>query len=365
MLCRYDTYALKCQDIFSVHGFPVGLIQCENNVLGIPGVGTGGFRHFLEKSIQAKKYNAHPFETRKTGRGKRRVFIPGEHIRAKFVDQMPDGAKSRQAWLVAGSLDDLEVPPCSVDAVITDPPYFDNVQYAELMDFCYIWLRRFLKHEVPFFQPLSTRTQRELTGNKTAGRDLLHFCEGLSRVYCDAARALKPGGLFAFTYHHNDMDAYLPVIVALLDADLAATMSLPCPAEMSASLHIARTGSSVVDTILLARKRGGDGAAEAMTRSALRAALRHQAGLLRRGGVRPTEGDLKCMALGLVSVCAVSELAPTWKTSRDVGARLELAREHVADLLRFSGGLDSMVSIAQEEVPRAEEGQLPLFTEAE
>ena len=35
MLCRYDTMALKSLDIFSVHGFPVGLIQCESNFLGI------------------------------------------------------------------------------------------------------------------------------------------------------------------------------------------------------------------------------------------------------------------------------------------------------------------------------------------
>ena len=34
MLCRYDTMALKSLDIFSVHGFPVGLMQCESNLLG-------------------------------------------------------------------------------------------------------------------------------------------------------------------------------------------------------------------------------------------------------------------------------------------------------------------------------------------
>jgi putative DNA methylase len=56
MLCRYDTYALKCQDIFSVHGFPVGLIECENNLLGIPKVGSGSFRHFVEKYRRAKEY---------------------------------------------------------------------------------------------------------------------------------------------------------------------------------------------------------------------------------------------------------------------------------------------------------------------
>jgi adenine-specific DNA methylase len=34
------------------------------------------------------------------------------------------------------------MPPSSLDAVFTDPQYFGNVQYGELMDFCYVWLRR-------------------------------------------------------------------------------------------------------------------------------------------------------------------------------------------------------------------------------
>ena len=42
MLCRYDSYALKILDVFSVHGFPVSVTQCENALLGIPGVGSGG-----------------------------------------------------------------------------------------------------------------------------------------------------------------------------------------------------------------------------------------------------------------------------------------------------------------------------------
>ena len=67
MLARYDTYALKCQDIFSVHGFPVGLVQCENNLLGIPKVGSGAFRHFIEKYRRAKLYCEQPFETMQRG----------------------------------------------------------------------------------------------------------------------------------------------------------------------------------------------------------------------------------------------------------------------------------------------------------
>src|SRR5207244_1565817 len=73
MLCRYDTYALKCQDIFSVHGFPVALVQCENNLLGHAKVGAGGFRHFVEKYIRAKDYCTHPYETSFTDGRKRKI----------------------------------------------------------------------------------------------------------------------------------------------------------------------------------------------------------------------------------------------------------------------------------------------------
>lgn len=96
MLARYDTYALKCQDIFSVHGFPVGLVQCENNLLGIPKVGSGSFRHFVEKYRRAKEYCKQPFETRHKGHRKEIIPIQGERLEARLVNCFPD-PKNREA----------------------------------------------------------------------------------------------------------------------------------------------------------------------------------------------------------------------------------------------------------------------------
>jgi putative DNA methylase len=61
MLCRYDTWALKSLDIFSVHGFPVGLVQCESNLIGITNakdmnVGSGGWTNIIEKYAKGKRY---------------------------------------------------------------------------------------------------------------------------------------------------------------------------------------------------------------------------------------------------------------------------------------------------------------------
>ena len=141
MLCRYDSYALKVLDIFSVHGFPVGLIQCESALLGIPGIGSGGYRHFVEKYDRAKAYCERPFET-SIGTPKRTVHITGERIGAQFTNRLPRPDEARSAYLLAASSETIGLPPCSLDAVLTDPPYFGNVQYAELIDFCYVWLRK-------------------------------------------------------------------------------------------------------------------------------------------------------------------------------------------------------------------------------
>jgi hypothetical protein len=86
MLCRYDTRVLKSLDIFSVHGFPVGLVQCESNLLGIrtsddgANVGSGGWSNIVEKFARAKAYCEEPFEIRYERGGKRHVRMPGEWI---------------------------------------------------------------------------------------------------------------------------------------------------------------------------------------------------------------------------------------------------------------------------------------------
>jgi adenine-specific DNA methylase len=329
MLCRYDTYALKCQDIFSVHGFPVGLVQCENNLLGVPRVGSGAFSHFIEKYLRAKAYCEKPFETMQSGSRKQVVKIPGERIRATITDRAPHGAEP-EAWLTAGPATDVPLNKASLDGVFTDPPYFDNVQYAELMDFCFVWLKLGLAGEFESFTKHSTRSSEELTGNETMGRGLEHFTEGLSRVFRHYARALKPGAPFVFTYHHNDPTAYLPLVVSILDAGLDCTTTLPVAAEMSASLHIAGTGSSVLDSVFVCRAPSRPstdlGPQSSMQTKALEAQLNKDANDMFMGGVDLTTGDLRCLLAGHIARMAVNSLRSTWDTSASLVVRMAEAR---------------------------------------
>jgi adenine-specific DNA methylase len=319
MLCRYDTYALKCQDIFSVHGFPVGLVQCENSLIGIPRVGSGAFRHFVEKYLRAKRYCRAPFETRHTRRGNELVPITGEEIKAELVDSFPS-LHERQAWLQAAPAASVQLNPESLDGVFTDPPYFDNVQYAELIDFCYVWLRIALVGEIPQFAPRSTRNADELTGNATRGRGLEHFTEGLSRVFCRYAAALKAGAPFVFTFHHNDPDAYLPLVVAILDAGLSCSAILPAAGEMAASLHIAGTGSSILDSVFVCRAGAATGRDDDIA-----SALENDAAAMTAAGVKVSEGDLRCLAAGRLARATVNRLRANWDLELPLADRMAAA----------------------------------------
>lgn len=342
MLCRYDTYALKCQDIFSVHGFPVGLVQCENSLLGVPGVGSGSFRHFVEKYIRAKEYCRAPFETRHAGKRKEIVPIPGETIEADLVEGPPEGA-TKQALLINAPSQNAPLKPDSLDGVFTDPPYFDNVQYAELIDFCFAWLRQALVDEHATFAKASTRSSEELTGNATLGRGLDHFCDGISAVFRHFASALKPGAPFVFTYHHNDPTAYLPLVVAILDAGLECRATLPAAAEMTASLHIAGTGSSILDSVFICRKPVLD---SGVSRSQIElpldvgaecaAALRADAASMRAAGLNITVGDLRCLLAGHVARAAIRMLRPVWRPEAPLADRLSTARGRLEQLARLT-----------------------------
>ena len=342
MLCRYDTMALKSLDIFSVHGFPVGLVQCESNLLGIvngsgSNVGSGGWSNIVDKYAKAKRYCEAPYEVRHAASRRTRVSIDGERI-----GETLNGAR-RRVSIRCQSATEAELERDSLDAVFTDPPYFGNVQYAELMDFCYVWLRRLAGKAAEGFGRASTRSPSELTGNVTEDRGLEHFTDGLSTVYTRMTDALKPGAPLVFTYHHNKLDAYCAIGVAILDAGLVCSASLPCPAEMGGSIHIHGTSSSIVDTVFVCRTTG-----EARedwlfdSREGLVGVVSVDLAQLSEAGRRATHGDTRCMVLGHLTRLAVWRLRPSWNRDLSTARKIEALREQLA---RF-GDPDEIARVA-------------------
>ena len=153
-----------------------------------------------------------------------------------------------------------------------------------------------------------------------------------SLVFSAAARALRPGGPFVFTYHHNDVEAYAPIVVSLLDAGLTCTATLPAPAEMTASLHIHGTGSSVIDSVFVCRHAGRVRAGRRVGPGLLRRWLTHDRDALGEGGVRASAGDLRCLALGHLARVAAARLAVGWPAREAAAARLSRAQDELAGL---------------------------------
>ena len=322
MLCRYDTMSLKSLDIFSVHGFPVGLVQCESNLLGITNsvglsVGSGGWSNIVDKYVKAKRYCEAPFEVRHTSSGKVRVPIKSEQI-----GETRNGTR-RKISIRCSSATEIEFAPDSLDGVFTDPPYFGNVQYGELMDFCYVWLRGLVGKEAEGFNRPFTRSPYELTGNVTEGRGLEQFTEGLSEVYSRMVGALKPGAPLVFTYHHNWLEAYCAVGVAILDAGIVCSASLPCPAEMGGSIHIHGTTSSIIDTVFVCRESGTTRRSWLFdTSDRLVEIVRHDLTDLAATGRKPSHGDTRCIVFGHLTRIAVWKLRETWDRSNSTKEKI-------------------------------------------
>ena len=357
MLCRYNTWALKSLDIFSVHGFPVGLIQCESNLFGISNgkganIGSGGWHNIVAKYAKAKHYCDEPFEVYRNGTRKYVVPVKGE-----WIGEQRSGKRSRNVTIRCASATTESLEPGTLDAVFTDPPYFGNVQYGELMDFCYAWLRRLIGDRAEGFHRASTRSPLELTGNATQDRGLEQFTAGLSEAYQRMARALKPGAPLVFTYHHNKIGAYHAVGVAILDAGLTCSATLPCPAEMAGSIHIHGTTSSIVDTVFVCRSTGTIPRQWLFeTPEELVAIVAEDRDQLGAAGYKPTPGDLRCIVFGHLTRMAIWNLRREWCAERPTPEKLHRFAEAVANL----GDPDRVSEIlaAEELTPSATVGSL-------
>jgi putative DNA methylase len=317
-LCRYDRSAHKPTDVFAVHAFPVPRVICEPHPLGAAGVGSGGFAHIAAKYRRAMRWCREPHETRVHPDGRlTRHALDGEHLAARMVEGMPG---TGEASVRCGSLADRPLQPDSVDLVLTDPPYFDAVQYAQLADFHHAWLRRLA---APGEHPdtATTTTDRDAVGGD--GVDLAEFAARLTEVYSAAGRALRPGGAFCFTYHHNTLDAYAPVVMACLDACLAVSAGYSCPTEMRASQHIHGRGAATVDAVFVLRKSVAPLASPDEFGDRWVAARQRA---MRAAGVKLTDADRACLRHSARALRAIATLRERWDADAPFEQRYAAAR---------------------------------------
>ena len=144
------------------------------------------------------------------------------------------------------------------DAIVTDPPYYDNVNYAELSDYFYVWQKRILGDIYPdlFVTPLSPK-QQEIISNPKRHDGVQNakqfFEENLSESFSEINRVLKPDGIAVIVYAHKSTHGWETLINALLNSGLSVTSVWPIKTEMP-SASKAGTASLASSLYMVARK---------------------------------------------------------------------------------------------------------------
>jgi putative DNA methylase len=160
-----------------------------------------------------------------------------------------------------GSATDLPFDAAFFDAVVTDPPYYDNESYSELSDVCYVWLRPTVGFLYPehFAGPLTPKKKECVAaayrqGGKTAAKKF--YEDSLFLSLQQAHRVTKPDGILVLVYAHKTTLGWSTLVDAIRRAEYEVTEAWPLDTEAKA--RVAHQGDAALASsiFLVARKRG-------------------------------------------------------------------------------------------------------------
>lgn len=140
------------------------------------------------------------------------------------------------ATVQQGSATKLTYPDNYFDAVVTDPPYYDNVPYSYLSDIFYVWLKRSIGHLYPdlFATPLTPKSNEIVVYSNNVGGfeyGVKFFKSELKKSLREIHRVLKPEGIAVIVYAHKSTEGWEALIDALLESGLVITGSWPLHTE--------------------------------------------------------------------------------------------------------------------------------------
>ncbi len=226
-LSRWDRYHLKNFEGLANHRYADTTIVTETNLLS--SVGRGTLPHRFDSGLKALKWVLKEvttvLEVKRSPRIARRVEL-------KKGIMIATGNSARQ------SLKDG-----TIDIVLTDPPYFGDVQYGELSRLFHFWLSLYKK--LPNFDEREESVPNRVRGN---GSDF--YVRSIASCLEESKRTLAPGGRLILTFHNKKMPAWLALCASLIRAGFIVRAVAVTHAENDAD-HGKRNGKGMLHDLVL------------------------------------------------------------------------------------------------------------------
>ena len=279
--------------MFSHHILKPEMMPLEANIWGTTkssGAFSGLFRSRVERALAYKadpsELKIHASKSIKVGGINQPVSVEVANSFAQLTSQ------PKTAYLTLGDSSCIDIPDKSIDIVVTDPPFFDNVHYSQLADFFYYWLNQALE----FSAVTTTRCTEEVQDT-----DPELFTRKLTSVFAECSRVLNDKGLLVFTYHHARHEGWTAVHRAIRHAGLVCARGYPIKAEMSVSMPLQQAASPIhLDLILVChrdKQARRNGRAIYPLRPAINVA-KEQVSRLKSAGIKVSLGDAKVILMG-------------------------------------------------------------------
>lgn len=254
MFCIYNAQCGKIEPLFGDHHMAPVMNPVENNVWGTK-FGRGTFIKYFKSLIESKRFNYNPYERLNIKNKNVNIVLENEKFHSKFADTFHELKYSEKDTLIkCQSAEDLSfIPSNSIDAVITDPPYYSAINYGEISEFFYAWDRLILRDNYEFFKPEHIQWNNEVTVNHSKGITKEEFKRKLSICFREINRVLKKKSPLILTYNNSSAEGWQFLLEALIDTGFIVERTYPIYTELRSGLIDNRREKMNYDLIIVSK----------------------------------------------------------------------------------------------------------------
>ncbi|MCY4522407.1 MAG: hypothetical protein OXC13_16735 [Caldilineaceae bacterium] len=188
-----------------------------------------------------------------------------------FEKRLPVHQTAPPTTVINGPAQYTDLDDHSIDAIVIDPPYHDNVCYAELSDFFYVWLKRTAGYVFPehFTDYLTDKVSeaiasparfRDQSAKRGSARRLAtdDYYSKMQEIFLECRRVIKDNGIMTVMFTHKRTDAWNALTLALIEAGFTITRTWPVKTEAESSMHIRGKAAARSTILLVCRPKSDD-----------------------------------------------------------------------------------------------------------